>query len=304
MDLTNPVMTRLDSTINFNWGGGSPDTRVGNETFSVRWSGRVRPLYSELYTLSTETDDGVRVWVNGQLLIDFWVGQAGTRRTGTISLVADQPYDVVMEYYENTGDALARLYWSSTSQVEQIIPASRVTVLTPNNAAPFVWLSNPLAGATYFNTDAILLTANPSDNDGTIAKVEFWVDGAKLGELTAAPYLWNWPGSHSTGTHTLSAVAVDNNGATASSTPFTIQTLPPVLTTSSIVPTTGPNGEPGVTYTLQTTIAAGFNYVIEWSADLINWNTLQSGTSTGAPIEKVDATVGVGKRFYRLRITN
>jgi hypothetical protein len=306
LNFNNLAMVRIDSTIGFDWGNGTPDaTRIPVDGFSVRWKGKIKPRYSQAYTISSQTDDGVRVWFNGTLVIDHWVNQGTTTYTYTTPvLTADQSYDVVMEYYENGGAAVAKLLWQSTSQTQEIIPGSRVTVPIPDNNVPFVWLSTPLAGDSFLTGDTITLTANASDSDGIISRVEFWADGSKLGELTAAPYLWSWPGPRTAGAHTVWAVAYDNVNANTTSAQLTVQSQPLALTPSSMAPTTGPNGEPGVTYTLQTTIPAGRNYVIEWSSDLTNWNILQSGTSTGAPIEVIDATVGLPKRFYRLRITN
>src|SRR5688572_11078881 len=68
-DFSAPKLTRVDPTVNFNWGTGSPDPAIGSDTFSVRWTGRVSPRYSETYRFYTTSDDGVRLWVNGQLLI-------------------------------------------------------------------------------------------------------------------------------------------------------------------------------------------------------------------------------------------
>lgn len=71
-DLTVPVATQSDPQINFDWGKGSPASGVDPSTFSVRWTGKIKPTYSETYTFTTTADDGVRLWVNGQLLIDRW----------------------------------------------------------------------------------------------------------------------------------------------------------------------------------------------------------------------------------------
>ena len=69
---------RADSTINFNWNSASPDPRLATSNYSVRWSGKITPRYSETYTFSAVTDDGVRLWVNGQQLINQWVDQGPT----------------------------------------------------------------------------------------------------------------------------------------------------------------------------------------------------------------------------------
>src|SRR6478609_6498572 len=67
-DLTVPVVTQSDPQINFDWGKGSPASGVDPSTFSVRWTGKIKPAFSETYTFTTTADDGVRLWVNGQLI--------------------------------------------------------------------------------------------------------------------------------------------------------------------------------------------------------------------------------------------
>jgi hypothetical protein len=124
------TLERLDSTVNFDWGTGSPDPSISVDTFTVRWTGLVQPLYSQTYTFYTATDDGVRLWVNGQKLIDKWVDQGGTEWSGTIALAANQKYGILMEYYENTGGASAKLSWSSTGQVKGIIPQTQLYPVT------------------------------------------------------------------------------------------------------------------------------------------------------------------------------
>ncbi len=121
-NLTALKLTRIDPTINFNWGSGSPDPSIYPDTFSVRWSGFIIPKYTETYTFYTTTDDGVRLWVNNQLLIDKWSYQNSTEWSGNIALVAGQKYEIKMEYYENFRGATAQLRYSSPSVAKQIIP--------------------------------------------------------------------------------------------------------------------------------------------------------------------------------------
>ncbi|WP_342481172.1 PA14 domain-containing protein [Paenibacillus sp. FSL L8-0340] len=119
-----PALVRNDAILDFNWRQGTPDAAIGIDFFSVRWSGKIKPLYSETYTIYTTSDDGIRVWVNDSLVIDSWMKQSGTERMGSISLNAGQLYDIKVEYYENQGDARARLMWESPSQVKGTVPAS------------------------------------------------------------------------------------------------------------------------------------------------------------------------------------
>jgi hypothetical protein len=122
-----PVVTRTDPTIAFSWGEGAPAAGVPVDGFSVRWTGQIKPRYSESYTFSTISDDGVRVWVNGQQVINNWTDHGPKEDIGTpIFLNAGQRYDVVMEFYENGGGATAKLFWKSPTQVREIIPRTRL----------------------------------------------------------------------------------------------------------------------------------------------------------------------------------
>jgi len=69
-----PTLVRTDSVVNFNWNTGGP---VGQTAYAVRWSGAVQPRYDETCTFTVVADDGVRLWVNGQLLINDWTAHSG-----------------------------------------------------------------------------------------------------------------------------------------------------------------------------------------------------------------------------------
>ena len=125
-DLTNLVLTRIDARVDFNWGAGSPDPSIGDESFSVRWTGLVEPLYTETYTFHTITDDGVRLWVDGVLVIDRWIDQAATEWTGTVALTALQGHELTMEYYDKRSLASVQLLWSSARQTKIVIPQSQL----------------------------------------------------------------------------------------------------------------------------------------------------------------------------------
>jgi glucose/arabinose dehydrogenase len=123
-DFTGTTRTRIDPTINFNWGNGAPISGITAETFSVRWTGFVVPKYSQKYTFRTNADNGVRLWVNGVQIINAW--NFSGIRTGTITLTQGRKYSIKLEYYDNTGTAKCILQWSSTSQPLQVIPRSQL----------------------------------------------------------------------------------------------------------------------------------------------------------------------------------
>lgn len=125
-DMTNLALTRVDSNVNFAWGNGSPAPALDADTFSVRWSGQVESRFTEAYSFIVNADDGVRLWVNGQLLIDRWTSTPVVNATGVINLIAGRRYDVVLEYFENTGSASVSLEWSSASQTREVVPTRQL----------------------------------------------------------------------------------------------------------------------------------------------------------------------------------
>ena len=133
INFTNSKFTRTDKDVNFNWGAGSPDARIANDTFSVRWTGQVQPLYTEEYTFSTTTDDGAKLVIDGRTVVDSLINQGATERTGKITLEKDKKYNLQFDYFENTGLASSQLSWVSNSQVKQIVPTAQ---LYPDGGGP------------------------------------------------------------------------------------------------------------------------------------------------------------------------
>ncbi len=121
-----PTLTRTDATVDFDWGYGSPAPLISTDLFTVRWTGAVQPQFDNDYTFSSTTDDGVRLWVDGQLLIDEWANQAPTEWSGTIALAAGKKYPITMEYFETSGGAQAQLAWSSAARTGEIIPQAQL----------------------------------------------------------------------------------------------------------------------------------------------------------------------------------
>ena len=114
---------RVDPQVDFYWGSGSPDPGMAYNQYAVIWDGEVEAPYSGTYSFTTTTDDGVRLWVNGQLIIDHWQDQEAATFTGNIALTAWQRVPIRLEYYEQGVYAEARLEWSSGSQEQVVIPS-------------------------------------------------------------------------------------------------------------------------------------------------------------------------------------
>jgi hypothetical protein len=149
--LTNLRATRIDHQVTFDWGSGTPHPALPANNFSVCWTGMVTPLYSEVYSFHVRTDDGVRLWVNDQLLVDEWNDHGSTTYTGNTptALTAGQPYSIRMDFYENGGDAVAWLGWESASQPKKGIYEM---YLKPGNGIgdrANDWIRNPATGHYY-----------------------------------------------------------------------------------------------------------------------------------------------------------
>lgn len=119
-------LSRTDAMVNFDWGAGSPDPSVPADQFSVRWSGWIQPPVTGQFTFFVTADDGLRLWIDNQLIIDFWIDQGATERSGTASLRADHKHDIRLEYYENGGSATCRLAWSGPGVSKAVVPAARL----------------------------------------------------------------------------------------------------------------------------------------------------------------------------------
>lgn len=128
-NLLNPILTRVDPVIDFNWTNGT-SPNLSNGLYCVRWTGQILPQYSETYYFDVRSDDGVKLWIGDQLIIDKWQSQGTTDWTNSIALQGGTRYNFKLEYLQAGGKGEAHLYWFSPNQPKQIIPANR---LYPNN---------------------------------------------------------------------------------------------------------------------------------------------------------------------------
>jgi len=123
-----PTVSRVDPTIDFDFGTGSPASGISVDNFMVRWSGQLQALGDDTYTIHTISDDGVRLWINNQNLIDNWTAHSPTTNAANVILQGTNKYDVLMEYFESGGSATAKLYWTNASGgiTWEAVPASQL----------------------------------------------------------------------------------------------------------------------------------------------------------------------------------
>ncbi|MGQ9794372.1 MAG: PKD domain-containing protein [Anaerolineae bacterium] len=104
-----PVLVRNDPAINFDWGAGSPAPNVSPDRFSVRWT-RTIGFPTGTYRFYVRVDDGVRLWIDGNLVIDQWRESAPALYAADVTL-SEGPHHLRVEYFEWTGNALIQLMW-------------------------------------------------------------------------------------------------------------------------------------------------------------------------------------------------
>ncbi len=102
---------RIDDCIDFNPRNQAPDPLTPFGEKSMRWTGTLTPNVSGKYTLAVNSDDGIRLYIDDKLLIDKWVVRYNTRDTININFMAGKVYKIKLEYYDNTGEAIAQLRW-------------------------------------------------------------------------------------------------------------------------------------------------------------------------------------------------
>ena len=191
-EFAEPALTiRSDSIIDFSY-SGNDELLPGklNNNFCVRWTGRIMPRYSELYTFSTMTDDGIRLWVDNNILINNWTDHGGTEDNGTINLDAGKLYDIKIEFFQGGGGGCMQLYWSSASQEKEIIPQNQLYPLAFRGKTFVYTDNNDIRKSSVYlknekNTKKILDTCN--------AEPSLSVNGDKIAYINTDKISWDDP---------------------------------------------------------------------------------------------------------------
>jgi len=226
IDFTNLVATSTVSAIDFNWGNSSPSPSVQPDTFSARWQGNF-DFTTGTYEFTATADDGVRLYLDGRLLIDQWKDQSAATYKATTT-VSSGSHLLRMDYYENGGQASSRLSWRKLPQ-------------------------KPI-----FSTIGSLAFSNVSTSS---VSVIFLKDPQFDVSLPSAPYVFSnlttsqqlsarsvnfatFTGLSPNTLYTFSLIVTDTDGYTYTTLPATATTLP--LSPEIIIPTTTPTTTPDV----------------------------------------------------------
>lgn len=200
-----PVLSRDETTVDYDWGGGSPGSGVNTDNFSARWT-KTTDFAAGTYTFSVTADDGVRLYVDGVLSIDRWIDQGATTYTVDKTLAAGS-HTIVMEYYERGGGAVAKLNHQPLTvppPAPGVTPGNTYKLINPNSGKALdvaggtaadgtnvhIWTDNGGAAQKWRitrNEDGTYKLTNPGTSraldvngggtaDGT--NVQIWTDNA------------------------------------------------------------------------------------------------------------------------------
>jgi len=219
-----PALLQTNATINFNWGTTGPSPAVGATNFTVRWTGLIQPQFNETYNFYTTADDGVRLYLNGQLVINNWVDETSAiTSSNSITLAAQQFYNIELDYYQKTNNASIALSWSSPSTPLAIVPSTQLYPYT--NPPPTIALVSPTNGASYTASASVTLSAQAEGAYNPLAAVSFFTNNILVGAVTSVPYTLTATGLGA-GSYTLTAVASDASGLSSTSAPVIITVVP------------------------------------------------------------------------------
>ncbi len=162
-----PKFVRTDHAVNFHWGDKSPDTRLDTDEFSVRWT-RVINFRGGVYRFSMTADDGARIWIDGELVLDAWEIEPGTTHEVDVTLTPGE-HSVVIDYFEHTGVATAQFTFKRLGDAPP--PA------TPTPAP---------------TGDGTATPAPTSEPTGEASTVAWWGEYYPNRDLTGEPMVTRW----------------------------------------------------------------------------------------------------------------
>jgi len=257
-----PVLVRPEPGIDYNWGSESPPPPVvATDQFSVRWT-RMLNLAAGQYQFTATTDDGVRLWVNNQVLIDQWTVHQAQPLTAAVDLPGGNTL-VRMEYFEDTGMATARLAWTP-------VGASAQSSTTGSTGVGIITGTQNLNVRSGPGTGFGLLTTLPSG--ALVSLVGRNTDGSWL-QIQMADNRSGWvSGLYVTPNLSINALAVTNGAqpVTAGLAATAVVTGAQVLNVRS---------SPNATATVSTTLTSGQTVLLEGRNPDATW--LQVRLPTG-----------------------
>lgn len=188
-----PAVTRVDNAIDFDWGKNAPARQIIREAFAVRWTGTL-DLPAGEYRFTTTSDDGVRLWVNNQIVIDKWNKQPTLVYSAEVSLPSGR-VPIKMEYYNAEDKAVAKLDWE---RLDGDLPAGNGLVPVTSNQLPVTSggsasIAEETAVATPENSAVVkVATLNVRTQASILSEVQTKVSGGDVLPIVGRNRFNNW----------------------------------------------------------------------------------------------------------------
>ncbi len=180
-----PAFTRIDPKLDFHWATGSPAENFPADLFSNRWRGYIVAPVSGRYSLSLSSNDGGRLYLDGKLIVDVWGDHATLTGTAEVELKAGEPRPVMVEHYENIGNADLVLGWRLME--DNIADKAAETARNADVAVVFVGLSDAIEAESRDRTTLDL----PAEQIELIKKVATANPRTIVVNTSGAPVLMN-----------------------------------------------------------------------------------------------------------------
>lgn len=223
--LKNYVATKTDPKVDFSWGSNSPLEGVNKDNFSVRWEGYFF-FNSGTYTFKANSDDGVRVYLDDQMIINGWVNQQFSRSYFANKTLENKAYKVKVEYFDTAGAAQVKVDWFQSENT----PAKTTSTTTGNGTEktnePTLSYDPNLPRCISFDASQVVgmapftlrFTAIGFDPNGEISEYEFVTGEKQNGEIVSVKqktnqltYTYDYSGNF-----TASVVMYDSKGTKVS----------------------------------------------------------------------------------------
>ncbi len=125
-----PTLTRVDATIQFEWGKSSPTddmaargmidekNTIKPDYFSVRWEGTITAPVTGAYRVGVRGDDGFSLYIDGKRVVHDWREMAARSVSAAVEMDAGKAYSIRLDYFESGGDASVKLFWAKPTDME------------------------------------------------------------------------------------------------------------------------------------------------------------------------------------------
>lgn len=199
-----PTLTRQDNQIDFDWSTTPPDPSIPHDHYSVRWT-KSQYFPAGRYTFTASSDDGSRLYIGNNLVINNWVDQAFTAKSADVDLTAGN-HDIRMEYYQNAGGALVKLSWDYALIQPSALPTPTTTP-TPTPSPTGTPIPNQKLGGLNLSSYCVSLSqtgaslsgsswiCNPSGTAIDMTQACIWQyqnpNAVAIQDIPGNPYSWS-----------------------------------------------------------------------------------------------------------------